>query len=138
MLVHQPPPYPSPAFLLNHDPSPLTPAACSCILSSSTQVSDTMISIATLTGESLDQMNSIANAPKILATLVGKGGDFRNGHGPDGVPVMPQVRGRVQGLPFAVVLWKILHSGNCPGWNEPQTTRWLDSKHCTADAVCFN
>ena len=65
-----------------------------------------MISIATLTGESLDQMNSIANAPKILATLVGKGGDFRNGHGPDGVPVMPQVRGRVQGLPFAVVLWK--------------------------------
>lgn len=65
-----------------------------------------MISIATLTGESLDQMNSIANAPKILATLVGKGGDFRNGHGPDGVPVMPQVRGRVQGLPFAVVLCK--------------------------------
>jgi hypothetical protein len=96
-----------------------------------------MISIATLTGESLDQMNSIANAPKILATLVGKGGDFRNGHGPDGVPVMPQVRGRLQGLPFAVVLWMFLHSGNCSGWNQRQIIRWMDSKHCTADGVWF-
>jgi hypothetical protein len=52
-----------------------------------------MMSIATLTGESIEQMTSLENAPKIIATLVGKGGDFSNGDPQmDGVPVMPQVR----------------------------------------------
>lgn len=56
------------------------------------QVSDTMMSIATLTGESLERMTSLEHAPKIVATLVGKGGDFSNEDGQmDGVPVMPQV-----------------------------------------------
>lgn len=59
----------------------------------SVQVSDTMLSIATLTGEPLDKMTSPDGAPKIIATLVGKGGDFSNDDGQqEGVPVMPQVR----------------------------------------------
>lgn len=52
-----------------------------------------MLSIATLTGEPLDKMTSLDGAPKIIATLVGKGGDFSNEDGQqEGVPVMPQVR----------------------------------------------
>jgi hypothetical protein len=53
-----------------------------------------MMSIATLTGESLERMTSLEHAPKIIATLVGKGQDFSNGDPHmDGVPIMPQVRG---------------------------------------------
>jgi hypothetical protein len=51
-----------------------------------------MMSIATLTGESLERMTSLEHAPKIIATLLGKGGDFSNeDQQMDGVPVMLQV-----------------------------------------------
>lgn len=58
-----------------------------------TQVSDTMMSVATLTGDPLSKMTSKDSAPKIVATVVGKGGDFSNLPGQlEGIPAMPQVR----------------------------------------------
>lgn len=67
-----------------------------------------MLSIATLTGEPLDKMTSLDGAPKIIATLVGKGGDFSNDDGQqEGVPVMPQVRAAVCSVMAVLgcVLW---------------------------------
>lgn len=61
-----------------------------------TQVSDTLLSIATLTGEPMDDMHSVDTAPRLVATLVGKGADFSNIPGqPEGIPAMPQVRARM-------------------------------------------
>jgi hypothetical protein len=58
-----------------------------------TQVSDTLLSIATLTDESMADMHSVDTAPKLVATLVGKGADFSNTPGqPEGIPALPQVR----------------------------------------------
>lgn len=56
------------------------------------QVSDTLMSIATLTGEPLEKMDSKDTAPKIIATMVGKGADFANKDASmEGIPAMPQV-----------------------------------------------
>jgi len=53
------------------------------------------MSIATLTGEPLDKMDSKDTAPKIIATMVGKGVDFANKDASmEGIPAKPQVGAR--------------------------------------------
>jgi len=50
------------------------------------------MSVAKLTKEPLDKMHSPQDAPRIYATVVHKGADFRNQPGyPEGEPVMLQV-----------------------------------------------
>jgi len=57
------------------------------------KVSDTLMSIATLTGEPLEKMDSKDTAPKIIAQMLGKGGDFSNHDASmEGIPAMPQPR----------------------------------------------
>lgn len=58
------------------------------------QVSDTHMSIATLTDEdALEKMCSVETAPLIKAVVVGKGADFANPGASDGEPFMLQVSG---------------------------------------------
>ena len=57
------------------------------------------MSVAKLTDEPFDKMNSTMNAPRIYAAVVPKGLDFSNTPGyPEGDPVMRQVCFRVMSL----------------------------------------
>lgn len=57
------------------------------------QVTQSHLSIATLTGEPLDKMKSVETAPMIEAVVLGKGADFSNypDDEEDGQPYMSQV-----------------------------------------------
>lgn len=56
------------------------------------QVSDTLMSVASLTAVDMSRMTSIKTAPRIVANVVGRGADFGSADGqPDGLPVMQQV-----------------------------------------------
>lgn len=57
------------------------------------QITQSHLSVATITNEPLDEDFTVESAPMIRAVVVGKGADFANFAGnTDGSPSMPQVR----------------------------------------------
>jgi len=71
---------------------PLPPDTHRCLWMCNMQITQSHLSVATLTNEPLEEQFTVETAPMIKAVVVGKGADFANFAGnTDGSPSMPQV-----------------------------------------------